>query len=91
MQDPRQSGVAGHEAFNEEGQSELAPMLDPRIQDAIGRSLRAHYDDLLKAPVPDKFLVLLAELEAREIQDSKQTRDVLVAEHNKAEDTGRGY
>lgn len=41
-------------------------VLDRRIQDAIGRSLRAHYDDLVKAPVPDRFLVLLAELEAME-------------------------
>ena len=35
-------------------------ILDPRIQDAIGRSLKAHFDDL------DKFLVLLAELEEKE-------------------------
>jgi hypothetical protein len=41
-------------------------VLDRRIQEAIGRSLRAHYDDLVNAPVPDRFLVLLAELEAME-------------------------
>lgn len=41
-------------------------VLDPRIQEAIGKSLRAHYDDLTNAPVPDRFLVLLAELEAKE-------------------------
>ncbi|PTM51838.1 NepR family anti-sigma factor [Phreatobacter oligotrophus] len=41
-------------------------VLDPRIQEAIGKSLKAHYDDLVKAPVPDRFLVLLAELEAKE-------------------------
>lgn len=41
-------------------------ILDPRIQDAIGRSLKAHYDDLVSSPVPDKFLVLLAELEEKE-------------------------
>ncbi|MDP3546827.1 MAG: NepR family anti-sigma factor [Phreatobacter sp.] len=41
-------------------------VLDPRIQDAIGKSLKAHYDDLIKAPMPDRFLVLLAELEAKE-------------------------
>jgi Anti-sigma factor NepR len=40
--------------------------LHPRIQDVIGRSLKAHYDDLVNAPVPDKFLALLAELEAKE-------------------------
>ncbi len=42
------------------------PVLDQRIQDAIGRSLKAHYDDLVSAPVPDRLLVLLAELEAKE-------------------------
>ena len=43
-------------------------VLDARIQDAIGRSLKAHYDDLVSAPIPDKFLMLLAELEAKEQQ-----------------------
>ncbi len=42
------------------------PVLDQKIQDAIGRSLKAHYDDLVKAPVPDRLLALLAELEAKE-------------------------
>jgi Anti-sigma factor NepR len=42
------------------------PVLDQRVQDAIGRSLKAHYDDLINAPIPDRFLVLLAQLEARE-------------------------
>ncbi len=45
-------------------ESEL--MLDPRVQESIGRSLKAHYDDIVNAPVPDKFLVLLAQLEATE-------------------------
>lgn len=43
--------------------------LDARVQEALGRSLKSHYDDLLKAPIPDRFLVLLAELEAREQAD----------------------
>jgi hypothetical protein len=45
---------------------ELEPILDPKVQESIGRSLKAHYDDLVNAPIPDKFLVLLAQLEARE-------------------------
>jgi hypothetical protein len=45
--------------------------LDPKIQDALGRSLKAHYDDLVKAPIPDRFLVLLAELEAKEQHHGK--------------------
>jgi Anti-sigma factor NepR len=36
------------------------------VQDAIGRSLQAHFDDIVNSPVPDKFLLLLAELEAKE-------------------------
>jgi hypothetical protein len=30
---------------------------------AIGRALEAHYADLVQAPLPDKFLQLLARLE----------------------------
>lgn len=49
-----------------EGLRQASPGLDQKIQDAIGRSLRAHYDDLVSAPVPDRLLALLAELEAKE-------------------------
>jgi hypothetical protein len=47
---------------------EVELILDPRVQESIGRSLKAHYDDIVNAPVPDKFLVLLAQLEAQEIR-----------------------
>ena len=40
--------------------------LDARSQEAIGRSLKAHYEDLVRAPVPDKFLEMLDRLEAAE-------------------------
>jgi Anti-sigma factor NepR len=40
--------------------------LDVRSQEAIGRSLKAHYEDLVRAPVPDKFLEMLDRLEAAE-------------------------
>lgn len=39
------------------------PHIDPRIQHEIGKHLRAHYDDLVSEPVPDKFMELLAKLE----------------------------
>lgn len=45
---------------------EFELVLDPKVQESIGRSLKAHYDDIVNAPVPDKFLVLLAQLEATE-------------------------
>jgi hypothetical protein len=37
-----------------------------KLQETIGRSLKAHYSDLVHAPVPDKFLELLARLEQKE-------------------------
>ncbi len=40
--------------------------LSPRVQQAIGQSLIAHYNDIVSAPIPDRFLALLAELEAKE-------------------------
>lgn len=33
---------------------------------AIGESLRELYDDVAREPLPDRFLALIAELEARE-------------------------
>ena len=38
--------------------------LDTETQRRLGRALRAHYADLLNAPVPDRFAALLAGLEA---------------------------
>jgi Anti-sigma factor NepR len=40
--------------------------LDARSLEAIGRSLKAHYEDLVRAPVPGKFLEMLDRLEATE-------------------------
>lgn len=47
-------------------EGDIVVELDPKIQLALGRALKAHYDDLITAPIPDRFLVLLAELEAKE-------------------------
>jgi hypothetical protein len=52
-------------------------VLDPRVQESIGRSLKAHYDDIVNAPVPDKFLVLLAQLEATERRADGASSDEL--------------
>jgi Anti-sigma factor NepR len=47
-----------------------------RVQAAIGRSLKAHYEDLIHAPIPDKFIELLARLELQEQKSrSKDDRD----------------
>ena len=40
--------------------------LAPRIQEAIGKALRAYTSDIVSAPIPDKFVALLAKLEASE-------------------------
>jgi hypothetical protein len=49
--------------------------LDARSQEAIGRSLKAHYEDLVRAPVPDKFLEMLDRLEAAERSKPKGADD----------------
>ncbi len=41
-------------------------MLDPKIQAQLGRVFRAYCDDLIHQPIPDKFTVLLARLEAKQ-------------------------
>jgi hypothetical protein len=43
-----------------------------KLQETIGRSLKAHYSDLVHAPVPDKFLELLAQLELKEQRSPPQ-------------------
>jgi Anti-sigma factor NepR len=38
--------------------------VDPKAAEAIGRALKAHYDDLVQAPLPDRFRELIASLDA---------------------------
>jgi Anti-sigma factor NepR len=38
----------------------------PKAAEAIGRVLKAHYAELVEAPLPEKFLELLARFEARD-------------------------
>ena len=38
-----------------------------KVQDAIGRALEAHYVELVREPIPDRLLDLLAKLEAGEL------------------------
>jgi hypothetical protein len=39
------------------------PPIDARIQHEIGKHLRAHYDDVISEPVPDRIMELLEKLE----------------------------
>jgi hypothetical protein len=52
----------------DEGPTEAddAVTIDPRVQLELGRALRAYTDDIINAPIPAKFLSLLARLEAEE-------------------------
>jgi hypothetical protein len=38
--------------------------LDPKAMEAIGQALKVHYDDLVKAPLPDRLHELIASLDA---------------------------
>jgi hypothetical protein len=40
-----------------------SPQLDRQAQARIGEQLRSMYDDLLKQPVPDRFVELLKKLD----------------------------
>lgn len=42
---------------------------DHLVSDVIGKALQAHYRALTEAPLPDRFRVLLAQLEAKDSQD----------------------
>ncbi len=49
-----------------DGASADGVALDPKIQAQLGRVFRAYCDDLIHQPIPDKFTVLLAKLEAKQ-------------------------
>lgn len=44
---------------------------DQMVSDAIGKALQAHYRALTDAPLPDRFRVLLAQLEAKDSHDDE--------------------
>jgi hypothetical protein len=40
--------------------------VSPLVVEAVGKALHAHFQSIAEMPLPDRLLVLLAELEARE-------------------------
>ena len=50
---------------------------DPKAVEAIGRALEAHYSSLVKAPLPDKFVELLARLERERDSGTQGSDDAL--------------
>ncbi len=67
-------GKLNTEDANVQG-DEADDRLNAKIQEAIGRSLRAHYEDLIHAPIPDKFLELLGRLELQERKSRSQGKE----------------
>lgn len=60
---PKKKGEKMHGGTGSGPSHPVVPQLDPRIQHEIGKHLRAHYDDIVNEPVPDRFMELLAKLE----------------------------
>lgn len=50
----------------EEDSAGITTDVSPVVVDAIGKALKAHFRAIADIPLPDRFLVLLAELESRE-------------------------
>ena len=62
MNNTDRPGQMGAATNNEEGPVE-SKMSDEVVPAAIGQKLRKLYDDVANAPVPDRFMQLLAKLE----------------------------
>ena len=53
------------------GQVKTMAALPPALQGQLGKRLRESYSELVKQPVPDKFLMLLEELKKSEPKEGK--------------------
>ncbi len=51
--------------MQDQSHSDNGPEIDSELQAHIGRHLKASYDDILSQSVPDRFLDLLSQLEAK--------------------------
>ena len=65
-----QQGYSGSEPRESETDDDGLD-LAPSVQAMIGRQLKAHYDDLVTAPIADTIMLLLAQLEAKESGGSR--------------------
>ena len=52
--------------LQDDDDSEKGPEVSPIVVEAIGKALQSHYRAIAELPLPDRLVVLLAELEARE-------------------------
>ncbi len=53
------------------------PPPDPTSVEAIGRALEKHYASLIQAPLPDKFVELLARLEREQVPPKPGSSDAV--------------
>jgi hypothetical protein len=69
-------------AYIEPGANSAAPpdvdgiyALAPHVQEQIGRRLSAAYDEVLRQPVPERFLLLLDQLDqaTKAVKDTEQS------------------
>ena len=49
-----------------EDEDDVGGETSPLVVEAVGRALQRHFQAIADMPLPDRLLVLLAELEARE-------------------------
>lgn len=61
-----EASASGNEAGGASSGAGSRPKLEPRVQNALGRELRAMYDQVVSEPVPDRFRKLLDQLEQSE-------------------------
>ena len=54
------------------GQLNTKVALPPELQGQLGKRLRESYSELVKQPIPDKFLALLEELKKAEPTEGKK-------------------
>jgi hypothetical protein len=67
IKDSRGAPSPSEETWNDWPQDEDdGPEVSPLVVEAVGRALQSHFQAIADLPLPDRFMVLLAELEARE-------------------------
>lgn len=60
------SSIGKDPSVRDQSRIDQGPEIDSELQAHIGRHLKASYDDILSQDVPDRFLDLLSQLEAKE-------------------------
>lgn len=68
LQDEHAGDIAAGAA--ESGTVANPQAIDAKIQERLGRQLKALYDDVVRQPVPDRLLDLIAQLEEKKGPDT---------------------